>query len=509
MASPFLGALTGGAIGGAVVNLTVNDTGLKSGLATAQTETRAATVGMGKNLEALKVLGAAAFTALAAAAVKFAADSVRAALEAQAAQTELTNSIENSKTVTTQAIPVFNAQAEAIRKLTGADDEAITSAQAFLVQMGLTQKQVTELTPLIVDLATKMDVDFQTAAKAVGKAVNGNVGSLSRMGVVVDENDAKVNAYSATLDALSVAQGFAAEKAKDEPWRLLASTWEEVQEQVGQQLLPALQDLAAAMVPLAEDIGPLLAAAFEKLAVAMEQASIGAQVLHGDLGALTDVNLGLLGSILKNIPGMDGLSAALDNADTIINAYKGDTDAATGATNDLTGAADDSAATWKDLGVDLHKVSAKMRELRQAGREAFESLVLDLSNTATQAGVTRTEFIKASHAMTVRAEQLGDAMVELSHQKWVPKEYIDFLRDQGPEFLIGFTRLNKEQQHQVVQDWKSSTDEVDRATNANNHLLDATKKLGQQRANPTITFNYKVAGDPALQQFLDLSGSKP
>jgi hypothetical protein len=148
-----------------------------------------------------------------------------------------------------------------------------------------------------------------------------------------------------------------------------------------------------------------------------------------------------------------------------------------------------------------------LREFRKSAKESFDSLVFDLSNTATQAGVTRQAFIKASNAMQQRAEQLGDAMKELSKAKWVPDSYIKFLTEQGPEFLIGFTRLNKDQQRQAVQDWQASTDEVGNAKSALDKVTNALKDIGRSNVKATATVEFKSAGDPALLALLNGAGA--
>ncbi len=188
---------------------------------------------------AASTAGKVASVALAGVAVA----SVKFAIEAQEAQLKLANSIKNSAVVAKSSQAAFNAQAEAIRRLTGADDEAIAGAQAFLVQMGLTEDQVLRLTPRIVDLSSKLGIDLETASKAVGKAVNGNIGGLSRLGIVVDKTAASSDAFGATLKALGGAAGFAAQKARAQPWLKIKSDLEELAESIGATLLPIVRQV--------------------------------------------------------------------------------------------------------------------------------------------------------------------------------------------------------------------------------------------------------------------------
>lgn len=169
------------------------------------------------------------------------AKSVGAAREAALAQAKLANSVKNSTKVSKDAVKGFMAQAEALRDLTGVDDEAIEGAQAVLVSMKLTEDQVKALTPRVVDLSEKMGIDLEAAAKAVGKSVNGSVGGLQRMAVVVDKAKAATDPYAATLEALSAAQGFAAKSARLEPWKKIGAQFEELTETIGTALLPVIR----------------------------------------------------------------------------------------------------------------------------------------------------------------------------------------------------------------------------------------------------------------------------
>lgn len=256
----FLGAALGGfggsVVGGAVVQLLLDDKQFQASMAKARGQTQTTATGFSKFAGVAK----AGFAAVGFAAVAGLGAAFDAATEAQTAQLKLQNSIENSSKVSAGAEKAFIAQANALRDLTGADDEAILGAQAFLIQMRLTQSQVTSLTPLIVDLSAKLGIDLETAAKAVGKAVNGNIGGLSRLGIVVDKNAASADAYKATLDALSGAQGFAAKQAEAQPWRVLAAQFEELVEKIGEGLIPVVKLLTDVLGPLIDGLGLLFGA---------------------------------------------------------------------------------------------------------------------------------------------------------------------------------------------------------------------------------------------------------
>ena len=123
---------------------------------------------------------------------------------------KLDNSIANSSQTFKENGKALKDLAADIQSKTAADADAIVGAQALMVQFGLTEAQVTSLTPLVVDLSQKMGVDLDTAAKAALKAVDGSSTSLKRMGINVDEAAFKLDPFNATVDTLrSTVGGFA------------------------------------------------------------------------------------------------------------------------------------------------------------------------------------------------------------------------------------------------------------------------------------------------------------
>jgi hypothetical protein len=245
-----LGGLAGGSIGSAVVNLRLDDKAYQSGLKSAEAQTAATTNSMGTAFGKFKAVAGIAAVAAGAALLKFGADAVKAAVEANEAMIRLQNTLANNpKLADTSAEAIANL-AEEIRKMTGVDDDAIVSMASVLGQFDLTGRQVEQLIPLIVDLSAKMGIDLDAAAKAVGKSATGSTGALARYGIAVDSADTKSAQLTNTIEGLSKVQGFAAEKAKAEPWILLSSTFDEFKEDIGRSLIPALTSLTELMIDL-------------------------------------------------------------------------------------------------------------------------------------------------------------------------------------------------------------------------------------------------------------------
>jgi tetratricopeptide (TPR) repeat protein len=161
----------------------------------------------------------ASFTKFGAGAMAFAGVAARGLFEfAQASEDaelqsrKLANSIANSSKMSDGAQQRFEDLAKSIQKVTTADGDAIVGAQALLVQFGLTEKQVTSLTPLVVDLSQKMGIDMETAGKAVAKSATGSTTALRKMGIIVDSTKNGGDAFTNTMEALAGSVGGFAEK---------------------------------------------------------------------------------------------------------------------------------------------------------------------------------------------------------------------------------------------------------------------------------------------------------
>jgi hypothetical protein len=253
-----VGNLAGGNIGRAVVSLALDTTGYNSQLEKAKVQTAASTNTMGAGFDKFKGLAVAGAAVATAAVVDFAKESVQAAIEAEASQLKLANAVQNSSLAATDAVPAFQAQAQALRDLTGVDDDLINSAQSILVNMGLQEDQITQLTPLVVDLSQKYGVSLDAAMKAVGKAALGSTGGLARMVGPIETGATAAATYSNVLEKLGAVQGFAAQQANAEPWRLLSAQFGELQEKVGAELLPALKDMVPAIQDILDALEPLV-----------------------------------------------------------------------------------------------------------------------------------------------------------------------------------------------------------------------------------------------------------
>ncbi len=221
--------------------------GAKAELATKGAEDKVAKLSTGFVKFGVAAIGAGA---VAAVGIKKAIDAYD---EAELQQKKLTNSITNSKHAFADNGKALRDLAQDIQHKTAADGDAIVGGQAALVQMGLPEKQTNTLTPLIVDLSRKMGIDLNTAAKLVGKSVEGNAGALGRVLGPMDKAAFSADHYAATLDKLRGVQGFAETEGKTFAGQMerLKNNFHDLEESAGKGALGVINPLIQGLSSLA------------------------------------------------------------------------------------------------------------------------------------------------------------------------------------------------------------------------------------------------------------------
>ncbi len=467
-----LGGLgVGGNIGKAIVQLELETTKYQAELRAAQAQTVASTNASSGAFSKFGGIAQAALLGVGVAAAAGAAISVKAAIEANEAHIKLQNTFENNASLSDSSVEAFEAQADALRELTGVDDEAIISGQALLGQFELTGEQVMELTPLIVDLSAKMGIDLEAAAKAVGKATEGNTGSLARYIGKIEEGATPLETFTNITDKLARVQGFAAERADAEPWRVLGSSFEEVAEQVGQALLPAIQALAESLLKLLPII-EFVAKGIEFLPLVQM-----AEGFESDANAAEKFG----NALLDTIP--------------VLGHY---TDI-TGDLDDELGAVVATAVTYRGVIGNLSDyLRSRVIPATEATTKHFEELHFTLDDVADSTDVSRREFITYFRTLERNALELRDAARELRDEKWLDRDFVDFLSEKGPQWIVEFSDLNEEKQRK----WQESWDESNRRTKSANENLDIIRTTldqldrGESKHKVTIEYDY-VGFDPS------------
>ena len=220
------------------------------GLDKADKETRTFT---NKLDDALKV-GAAAFLAVGAAAatmaIKIGVDAVKAAIEDQKAQVSLAQTLRNTTKATDQQVKAVEDYIGKTSRATGVTDDQLRPSLDRLVRSTQDVTKAQKLQQLALDISAGTGKDLATITEGLGKAYDGNLGALKRLGVPLDASIIKAKDFDAAVKALSetfAGQADAAANTFAGRMARVSVALNESKEQIGFALLPILEKLATFM----------------------------------------------------------------------------------------------------------------------------------------------------------------------------------------------------------------------------------------------------------------------
>lgn len=241
------------------------------------------------------VLGADLIRKAASEIWDFGKASVEAFREADKSQRQLDDAYKRFPALADVNIDRLRELNQAIEDKTGADADDIAGSQAVLARYKLTGDQIARLTPLLVDYATRTGQDLPTAGEKLGKSLMGNARAMKELGIDFKNTGDPAQNFDQIMAGLQEkVGGFAESEATtlDGKLHMLETRFGNVQEAIGEALLPVLVQLAeAALVVVgyvqenAEWLGPLATglgiatAAVWLLNAAMDANPIGLVVL--------------------------------------------------------------------------------------------------------------------------------------------------------------------------------------------------------------------------------------
>ena len=261
------------------------------GLDKADKETRTFT---NKLDDALKA-GAAAFLAVGAAAgamaVKIGVDAVKAAIEDEKAQLSLAQTLRNTTKATDQQVAAVEDYIDKTARATGITDDQLRPSLDRLVRSTNDITKAQKLQTLALDIAAGTGKDLATITEGLGKAYDGNLGALKRLGVSLDDSIIKSKNFDAAVKVLSetfagqadiAANSFAGRMAR------VNIALDESKEQIGFALLPILEKLAKFItddiIPVVEQfVNGLTGAGKQSLTRAFYDVGTGAVTFGYDL----------------------------------------------------------------------------------------------------------------------------------------------------------------------------------------------------------------------------------
>jgi hypothetical protein len=136
-------------------------------------------------------------------------------------------------------------QSKDLAKVSFYDDEDIQQAQKVFVQLGLNANEIKKLTPLVLDLASAQGTDLATATEKTVGAINGMTRGLRDVGADFKDTGSKVGNLNEVFKQFGKLQGASADALNTTAgaMRKAEVDAENLQEQIGERLAPALMKL--------------------------------------------------------------------------------------------------------------------------------------------------------------------------------------------------------------------------------------------------------------------------
>ena len=202
--------------------------------------------------------------------------SVTDANAAAAAQDRLRTILLTTGGATNEYVDSLIAQADALERVGVVSADNITVAQSQLATFDLTGDTIKTLTPAILDYVTAEKGaaatadDFRQMTNGLAQALNGNFGSLTRVGFVLDEqtkklisNGSESERAAAIVDVLnSTYEGFNKTLRDTNPIAAARADLSKLQGDIGKALLPAVQALSSfitnQLIPAIRSFGEFL-----------------------------------------------------------------------------------------------------------------------------------------------------------------------------------------------------------------------------------------------------------
>lgn len=341
----------------------------------------------------------------------------------------------------------FDDLASSIMKKTAVDDDAILTAEALLGTFHLTADEIKKATPLVVDYARKFGVDLNSAAVQVGKAFEGNIGTLQRNGIIIDENRYATDRFGAVIQALREnAGGFAEAEGATFEGRLarVKNEMGNLAENAGGGVVNALDKLLGAVEPVAAGMGDLDAATGGALG---ETATWGT-IAVGAVGGL----LVLAGGVMKLKNYVGDLSDTFPRATSAVQTFAGPAGMLTGifgaaaiAGMSLHQVIDDTSDAWSTATAELERYNDKQLRANAAitfAHGGFDGYLDRVREVAKESPVTAQRMVDLGNFGAAARKKLEAAIEDEKKATLrandVQQRNVDLLKSQaeGNEELV-------------------------------------------------------------------------
>jgi large-conductance mechanosensitive channel len=203
---------------------------------------------LGDQFEAFGKKAALAFAAAGAAIGAYAKVAIENAAADEKAQRNLALTIENTTTATANQIAGVEKYISTTSIAIGVTDDELRPAFARLVRSTKDVEDAQKLLNLALDVSAATGKPLEAVANALGKAYDGNLNALGRLGLGIDQSILKSKDFDQVFNTLTDTFGGFAENEADsteKAFQRIKIASDEVQEQIGAALLPVVQELTA------------------------------------------------------------------------------------------------------------------------------------------------------------------------------------------------------------------------------------------------------------------------
>jgi hypothetical protein len=236
--------------------------------------------GFGSKLGGFAKKAGAAFAVAGAAAAAYAGtllvDGVKSAIEDEAAQAKLATTLKNVTGATNNQIKAVEDYITQTALANGITDDKLRPSLDRLIRSTKDATRAQELQSLALDISAGTGKDLQAVSEALGKAYDGNLGALKKLGVGIDDSIIKSKNFDAAAAALSKTfEGQASKQAETFQGKMarLTVAFDEAKETVGSYVLDALTPLLSTFVDkgipaiqgFADNLGKTLGPAFGEI----------------------------------------------------------------------------------------------------------------------------------------------------------------------------------------------------------------------------------------------------
>ena len=292
---------------------------LKKSLNTGSTEVQ----GFGSKLGDFSKKAGLAFAAAGAAAAAYAGkllvDGVKSAIADEAAQAKLAATLGNVTGATRDQIAAVEDYITKTSLANGVTDDQLRPSLDRLLRSTKDVTKAQELQSLALDIAAGTGKDLSAVSEALGKAYDGNLGALRRLGVGIDDSIIKSKDFDAAALALSKTfEGQASKQADTFQGKMarLTVAFDEAKETVGSYVLDALTPLISGFVDkgipaiqnFASNLGKTLGPAFADIFKIVKDDLL--PIIKAWYGFLVDTIIPAVTSIIR--PVFEGLAGAFN-----------------------------------------------------------------------------------------------------------------------------------------------------------------------------------------------------